>query len=323
MKYCAYCGTPNDDDAVFCGKCGKPWPDGVEKQAVVKPQKKVNALAIAVAVMAVFIVVAIVIIVMLLIPKNDNEAADNQTATTKTSENAENKSGDNAADTETNIEAEADDGTKYANNELKDFVFSDFTIQLPAYWEDLVTIKEKTGVITFMQTSSFEQNSDGELCYICAYADDTDLGDMEGTVLGRANGLKYVLTYPQDVTFVYEDQAISDEYHTLEADIELMKTHFKITVAQTDFIFPRSDTVLLTEADLEGLTPEELDIARNEIYARHGRIFEREDLAEYFTSKPWYQGTVAASDFTEALLNEIEIANGNLILEYEKKMGYK
>ena len=89
-----------------------------------------------------------------------------------------------------------------------------------------------------------------------------------------------------------------------------------------DYILPNSNSAYLTEADLAGLTKEELRIARNEIYARHGRKFKDAALNEYFLSKSWYHPTVEADDFNESVFNDYELANRKLIGDYEKKMGY-
>jgi hypothetical protein len=59
---------------------------------------------------------------------------------------------------------------------------------------------------------------------------------------------------------------------------------------------------------------------RNEIYARHGRIFSTPDMKQIFESAPWYK---PRKDFKESDLNEIEKKNIEFILEYEKKMGWK
>lgn len=52
------------------------------------------------------------------------------------------------------------------------------------------------------------------------------------------------------------------------------------------YLFPTDTQVLSTE--LEGLTSEELMLARNEIYARHGYVFTDQELKAYFESKSWY-----------------------------------
>lgn len=54
------------------------------------------------------------------------------------------------------------------------------------------------------------------------------------------------------------------------------------------YIIPHSDYAYLTKPDLAGLSKGDLRIARNEIYARHGRTFQSKDLQNYFNSQDWY-----------------------------------
>lgn len=84
-----------------------------------------------------------------------------------------------------------------------------------------------------------------------------------------------------------------------------------------DYIIPESNKRLLTEEDLEGLSSEQLRLARNEIFARHGRIFGSSDLQDYFESKPWYKGTADSDEFQDSSLSEIESRNVEFILEHE------
>ncbi len=79
--------------------------------------------------------------------------------------------------------------------------------------------------------------------------------------------------------------------------------------AQDEYVLYASDLVMVTDQDLEGLSQEQLRIAVNEIYARHGRKFNSEELQTYFNSKSWYQGTIAPDQFDESVLNEVEKAN--------------
>ena len=82
-------------------------------------------------------------------------------------------------------------------------------------------------------------------------------------------------------------------------------------------LLPGSSSRYISQEELEALSNAELRLARNEIYARHGRIFDSPDLAEYFESQPWYQGTVPADQFDESVLNQWERANLELILQEE------
>lgn len=84
-----------------------------------------------------------------------------------------------------------------------------------------------------------------------------------------------------------------------------------------DYILPYSSSQYITEADLAGLSEWEIRVARNEIYARHGRIFTSSDLAEYFSQKSWYIPTIPADQFDNSYLNSIEIANLQVITQYE------
>lgn len=85
----------------------------------------------------------------------------------------------------------------------------------------------------------------------------------------------------------------------------------------TDFIFPYSEFTRLTERELEPLTLQQLRIARNEIYARHGFIFQSEDLRIYFSKKSWY---FPDASFDGNHLNEIEKYNVLLIQNREKEL---
>lgn len=84
-----------------------------------------------------------------------------------------------------------------------------------------------------------------------------------------------------------------------------------------DFILPDAQEHVYTTEELSDLTKEELRIARNEIYARHGRTFKSDDLNQYFTEKSWYNGTIQPDQFDEGILNSSEKANRDLIQHLE------
>ena len=87
-----------------------------------------------------------------------------------------------------------------------------------------------------------------------------------------------------------------------------------------DYIFEDSVSRYLEGSELKKLSKKELRLARNELYARRGYIFEDEELSAYFSSKSWYAGTVDGDDFKDKdVFNKYEIANRNLILKYEAK----
>ncbi|MCC8183109.1 MAG: SH3 domain-containing protein, partial [Clostridiales bacterium] len=88
----------------------------------------------------------------------------------------------------------------------------------------------------------------------------------------------------------------------------------------TGYILPYSNSKYYTASELSGLSKSQLRLARNEIYARHGRKFTDSDLQSYFNSCTWYSGTVDAATFdanVSSYLNSYEVANLSLILELE------
>lgn len=80
--------------------------------------------------------------------------------------------------------------------------------------------------------------------------------------------------------------------------------------------FADSSTRVLTAADLAGLGPSTLNVARNEIYARNGRRFSDPWLRGYFSKFAWYRPR-----FDEVRLNAIEQQNVALIRQAEARFG--
>lgn len=87
--------------------------------------------------------------------------------------------------------------------------------------------------------------------------------------------------------------------------------------ASGGYILPDSATRRLTQADVADLTWEQCCLARNEIYARHGRIFQTPQIAAYFEAQSWYRGTVPAASFDSNTLSPVEHANVDFLAGYE------
>lgn len=90
------------------------------------------------------------------------------------------------------------------------------------------------------------------------------------------------------------------------------------------FIFSNSDSEYLTKKQLRKLTKEEETIARNELYARRGYIFSKnQEMKEYFESQSWYVGVYEDQEEVDAMFNDYERANKELFIEYEKDKGWR
>lgn len=103
-----------------------------------------------------------------------------------------------------------------------------------------------------------------------------------------------------------------------------MSGDFSSTYANKDFMFDFSSDRAVTDADVLGMSLAELRIARNEIFARHGRQFNDAFLNKWFYSKTWYLSIpqkYSPSYFDAnkpSPMSALEIANIDFISMYEK-----
>lgn len=81
------------------------------------------------------------------------------------------------------------------------------------------------------------------------------------------------------------------------------------------FLFP-SDSVLITDEELEKLDDKKIELIKNEIYARHGYIFTNQALKKYFESFSWYKPN---DDYSPKLLNQTEKANLKIIKKFQSR----
>ena len=137
---------------------------------------------------------------------------------------------------------------------------------------------------------------------------------------------------PKDAVQILEDakELVRDQekLEKLIATAEKAEADKKNAVAKKDseYIIPDSNSRYLTESDISGLSLQQLNYAKNEIYARRGRKFDSVELQEYFGSKSWYRGTIEPSQFTNDMLNDYEIKNADLLSAREFAIdsgGYK
>ncbi len=94
-----------------------------------------------------------------------------------------------------------------------------------------------------------------------------------------------------------------------------------ITHYNGNYILQNSGTAIVTMADIQGMSKEQLRLARNEIYARHGRQFKDSELQSYFNSCSWYKPDAKYSYANENKnLNAVEKANIKTIFDYENSI---
>jgi hypothetical protein len=109
------------------------------------------------------------------------------------------------------------------------------------------------------------------------------------------------------------DEAFRDDMLT-----PVQKNNAAIIAARERELHEALSAKKIDPASLDGLFAEDLRVLRNEIYARHGRVFENAGLSKYFSGLPWYKPDPS---YDEASLTEVERANAETIRLAEKGAG--
>lgn len=156
-----------------------------------------------------------------------------------------------------------------------------------------------------------------------------------GEVVYDANSGRYIMSFIHDNKRYYAyvsagstTEQINGKYMTITAvptsgtykgsTIFDIKT---ITTYDGSYIIKDSGTRVLTESDISGFSKDKLALARNEIFARHGRVFSTPKYKEYFESCSWYSVNPNYNmNDDKSNLNDIEIKNVEFLLKHENNM---
>jgi hypothetical protein len=111
----------------------------------------------------------------------------------------------------------------------------------------------------------------------------------------------------------YDPKGLSDvERKNLQLIESVRKQQRHVAISPGDMeLF---ENKLITEQMLRGLSLHELRLLRNEIYARHGRIFKTDWLSQYFGGQPWYD---PKEDFKDEEISGNDKTNIETIVKYE------
>src|ERR1041384_1855277 len=107
----------------------------------------------------------------------------------------------------------------------------------------------------------------------------------------------------------------SDKYDAKKLSANEQKKQRKVALLPGDMEYFENKT--LSEQMLHGLSLHELRLLRNEIYARHGRMFHAEWLQQYFFSQPWY---APDENFKDEELSGNDKVNVETIVKYENNI---
>lgn len=222
--------------------------------------------------------------------------------------------------------------------------FKEVEVTLPSDWAGKCGMIINDANVTFYHLGSYQAYKDegtvGGRLFTLAYSQDYRFTDTDPSysIIGSAESGIYYLSMPTDVQGYLNDQSIYDEWKSLADDVSWVEDHIKITHPVADivdvdqiastvsdtavegYIVPDSSSKVLSASDLKDLNAGQLQMAINEIYARHHRRFATASIQDYFDSRSWYSGTIDASSFDSSVLSDTEWANITLMLSLMNSM---
>ena len=206
------------------------------------------------------------------------------------------------------------------------FTYEDMSITLPAEWAGKYLIKDGENGFAIMQKSSYEKEEGWGFLFGFYRASEMVDESTGATQLAYTNDCVYYIQEPTDVTFWYEDGSIADEYTQMCKDKEEIIRSLSIDAEGVcydarEYVLPVSDRMEIPEYYLENFSEHTLWLARNEIYARHGREFTNAYLSNYFASCSWYEPMTSAELFDDSVLSETEKNNLEKIKAQEEKVA--
>lgn len=206
--------------------------------------------------------------------------------------------------------------------------FRDVQVLLPESWSGICQMGTSESSAAFYQTKSRQLWTDelgfangGWLFSINFSQDDSYTDNPNYMTIGYTPEGTYYATFPTDLQAYTDDSEAYNEFLSMSNDIAWIRSHITLTAdgsaasSDGDYIFPQSSGAYLSESDLDGMSADQIQMAINEIYARHNRKFVIQGIQDYFNSKPWYSGTIEAEDFDVSVMNEYEGANISLMVE--------
>jgi len=346
LAYCTKCGGTLEQGAIFCTNCGEKTSNpevtnqfetrsenrNLQESNYKNKYKRMKGILISIAVL-IILAVAIYLIYPKLTKKNHHsqhvsnqvEKKDNVKEKDKVEEK-DKISEKNPTNTQTI--------PSYINR-LEQLKIYDGSRRLSVgSWD----ITQSDGVINLTANNISPQN----LQLIFNLYDRGDISPIRDWAIKVANIADEVAMSKNTSWYIYVgDQCVAQYPHSLSNDdlmyysgscgvsIPVLEGNSKDDLAivihtmvygevstANDFLLPMSNIRKLTQGEIDYLTKYELGIARNEIYARHGYIFKKDYLRNYFLAKSWYSPNVNY----DGTLSEIETYNVNLIKAREESI---
>jgi len=196
--------------------------------------------------------------------------------------------------------------------------FSDYDITIPAEWKGLVYANTNNDSVSFYQASSYDYYPDSPgMGFIMGFSKHNEMVFSFAGECVRAYtpDMIYYTNEPTDVPYIYDDEAISEEYRMLAGYMQEIASNWKINEKDVkydagEYIFANSENMIIPSEVLCDFTYSALRRGKNEIYARHNAMIEDTIDFNYFRSLSWYTFEMEKwPNDVESELNDVERKN--------------
>lgn len=305
MKVCKNCGNKAPDNATFCNNCGVELR--INKEEKTEDKKTNNKSDKKISIFLIIIICIIIIGSIGLLYSKDNILYSYYKS-----------KGDSEKTTNLSIEYYLDAlQIKYTDEIIKNI--SSKIVEDENFEDELVNLK---GII---------KEQDLNNIYIKAYVKKAKENFNNKNYETALNYLNKAENYHYNIeTFEYYNDLIkyieentnidnNNQQEIVKQDIYYIYRNDVPVYITEDcgyYIIPDSSTRKLSKSELYGYDNYTLGLIRNEIFARHGYIFKKQEYKNYFSSMPWY---VPNTNFKGSLseLNSVEKYNVELIKSME------
>lgn len=153
--------------------------------------------------------------------------------------------------------------------------------------------------------------------------DNTSGWQLNSEVLVKPTNANTNDTSNNDSNPIQDETNQQQENNSTNTSLDISLNEYLESIGRLDVPFEEkifeSDTRYYTADEIKSLSKDILSIFRNEIYARHGKVFNDSELNNFFQQFTWY----TADEFIDTELNEYEITNLDTVVQVEKELGYR
>lgn len=131
----------------------------------------------------------------------------------------------------------------------------------------------------------------------------------------------YTLAAPLEKDIFGATSLITRDWIYNQSDLSIKPELYQYSLKKQAYIFPKSNKEIIESEQIEALNYYEKKLARAELLARHGVIFQDQDIQSYFDTKSWYQRKQKEEEFDLNKFNDYEKENARMFQEYLEEDG--